>query len=220
MSLNIGGVVIITILAIIIYFAGRWVRSGRYAISRTRGVVSRVDGMPYRVHEVHAGPQEAADMLAALNGRAIGLLRALRGRYARGADGARYPERRTATQQLLERYNPDSLAENSPKDPGGDTSYTLDKGAVIAICLRDPARAAGDIHDLDMLTFVTIHEMAHIAVKDIDHPPRFWGAFRFLLEEAEGAGVYTSVDYARTPRRYCGIQIDYNPRYDLGVKAL
>ena len=149
-----------------------------------------------------------------------------RERLPRRRCGAARPERRDAVARLLARYNPDNLAENSPKDPSGDTSYTIDKGAIVAICLRerDPAAsgdpAAYDIHDLDTLTFVTLHEMAHIAIEDVDHPKRFWSAFRFLLEEAEEGGVYRSPDFAAAPRYYCGVTIDYNPRYDSGTAPL
>jgi hypothetical protein len=216
---------VIILVSIVFYFVGRRVVLGpdHFTIDQTSEVVSRVDGMRYRVHGSHAGPQRAADALAMLNGRVIDLMRYLRGRYLRGADGDRYPERRAAVQRMLERYNPDNLAENSPEDPSGDTSYTIDKGAIVAICLRERDAAVGGahgIHDLDTLTFVTLHEMAHIAVDDIDHPPRFWSAFRFILEGAEDAGVYTSPNYAQAPRQYCGVNIDYNPRFDKNTATL
>lgn len=218
----------IIFVAAIIYTAGRRILLGpdHFTIEQTHEVVSHIDGLNYRVHGSHAGPQQAADTLATLNGRIIDLMRYFRGRYLRGADGDLYPERREAVRRLLERYNPDNLAENSPKDPSGDTSYTLDKGAIVAICLRerDPAASgdphAHDIHDLDTLTFVTLHEMTHIAIDDIDHPPRFWSAFRFILEGAEDAGVYTSPQYAQAPRQYCGVNIDYNPRFDKNTTPL
>lgn len=192
-------------------------RADRFTIAQTNEVVSHIDGMPYRVHENHSGPQQAADTLAALNGRVLSLLRYLRREYVRGG-GARSPARRDIAARLLDRYNPDSLAENSPNDPSGDTSYTIDKGAVIALCLRD--REAQDIHDLDTLTFVALHELTHVAIKDTDHPPRFWEAFRFILEAAEAAGVFVSADYAAAPRTYCGIKIDFNPRYDKATASL
>jgi hypothetical protein len=208
--------VVIVLIILVAFAAARRVILGsdRFTIEHTRPVVSRVDGLRYRVHEGHAGPQRAADTLATLNGRVVDLMRHLRARYVRGPDGDRHPARREAVARLLARYNPDNLAENSPKDPSGDTSYTLDKGAVVALCLRerDPA-AAGNIHDLDTLLFVTLHELGHVAIDDVDHPPRFWSAFRFLLEEAEEAGIYTSPDFAAQPRYYCGIKIDYNPRW-------
>jgi len=192
--------------------------SDRFTIEQTRRLASSVDGMEYRVHEGHTSPQKAADTLANLNAQVIGIMRSLRARYIRGPLGNQYPERRAAVQQLLARYNPDNLAENSPHDPSGDTAYTLDKGALVAICLR--AESGEKIHDNDTLMFVTIHEMAHIAIKDIDHPKRFWSAFRFLLEEAEIAGIHTDMDYARFPRKYCGVRVDSNPRHDPNVVSL
>jgi hypothetical protein len=200
--------------AIAAMWATAWVArrlaTDRFTISETRPVVSSVDGMRYRVH---SDSQTAADTLAALNERIIELLRSLRGRYGRDAGPGPGP---MITRRLLERYNPDNLAENSPRDPRGDTSYTIDKGAIVALCLRDRAPAAA-VHDLDTLTFVALHELTHIAIEDVDHPPRFWVAFRFILVEAEDAGVFLSPNYAANPRRYCGLNIDYNPRYDAAL---
>ena len=204
----------------IAYVIGRRLARGpdRFTISQTHGIISHVDGLPYRVHESHIGAQQAADTLAALNGRVLALLRYLRREYVRSGGAGASPARRDVAARLLARYNPDSLAENSPNDPSGDTSYTIDKGAVIALCLRD--REAHEIHDLDTLTFVALHELTHVAIKDTDHPPRFWEAFRFILEAAEAAGVFVSADYAAAPRTYCGIKIDFNPRYDSATASL
>lgn len=217
-SLALG--LLIVVLLVAIWFAVRAARAAEhFTLDQTRPVVSRVDGLAYRVHGGHTGPAEAADMLAHLNGRIIDLLRWLRARYVRGPEGAEQPERRAAVERLLARYNPDNLAENSPADPSGDTSYCIEKGAVVALCLR--RRGGGDkLHALKTLTFVTLHEMAHIAVDHVDHPPGFWRAFRFLLEEAEAAGVYNSIDYARAPEDYCGVKINYNPRYDPATKPI
>lgn len=211
---------ILVLVLVLIYYAARRVILGpdQFTIEQTTPLVSAVDGMKYRVHEGHAAPQKAADTLAELNLRVIDLMRFLRGRYVRNPDGKHYPERRDAVRRLLMRYNPDNLAENSPRDPTGDTSYTIDKGAIVALCLRD--RGSATIHDFDTLMFVTLHEMAHIAIEDIDHPPRFWSAFRFLLEEAEEGGIYESPDFLQHPRWYCGVNIDYNPRFDPNVQSI
>lgn len=208
--------VVIVVAVLIMYAIGRKLLAGNesFTIEQTQQVTSSVDGLQYRVHSQHVGSQKAADTLATLNGRVIELMRWLRTRYARGPDGAAYPDRKHAVQRLLARYNPDNLAENSPKDPTGDTSYTIDKGAVVALCLRERGAESASIHDLNTLTFVTLHEMGHIAIEDVDHPPRFWSAFRFLLEEAEAAGIYTSKRYEDDPEPYCGVKIDYNPRWD------
>jgi len=206
----------ISMLAVVIYRIGS---IDRFTISQTEAIVSGVDGMSYRVHPNHAGPQAAADTLAAINKNVVLLLRHLRMKYVRGAAGDASPARRHAAERILTRYNPDNLAENSPRDPDGDTSYSLDKGAVVALCLR--SRGPGEqIHDRETLMFVTIHELAHLSVDQLQHPPAYWRAFKFLLEEAEDAGVYRSPDYALTPRMYCGIPVDYNPRYDSTLQSL
>ena len=62
--------------------------------------------------------------------------------------------------------------------------------------------------------------MSHIAIDAVDHPPEFWATFRFLLEEAEAAGLYWSPDFARAPQRYCGVDVDYNPRWDATLAAI
>lgn len=206
------------IVLAVVALAAWWAWRGRFGVDRARPVVSRFDGQAYRVHSAHGARQRAADLIAAINDRVVSVLRALRRRHA-GAGGARG----AAAARMLARYDPDSLVENSPRDPAGDTSYCIDKGAVLALCLRerDPAEsgdpAVHDFHDLDTLTFVALHELAHMAVDEIDHTPGFWAAFRFVLEVAESEGVYTSPDFEAAPRRYCGMTIDYSPRWDDSV---
>jgi hypothetical protein len=203
----LGAVVLLTLVVLLVAKAAA---PAHYALDQTRAVRSGVDGAPYRVHLVHRSPDRAADTMAALNFRAVELMRHLRDRYLRGPKG--YPERERATRRLLSLYNPDNLAENSPQNSEKDTSYTVDKGAIVALCLR--GRSGGGIHDLETLTFVLIHELTHIAIEAPGHPQRFWRVFRFLLEEAWQARLLRGVNYMRTPTVYCGIGIDYNPLYD------
>jgi hypothetical protein len=206
-------VLALLLLAGAAYLVRHALGADRFTIEMTRPVLSRVDGLRYRVHEGHGAPQQAADLLATLNARVVDLMRHLRARYLRGPAGLLHPARRAAVRRLLARWNPDNLAENSPADPAGDTAFSIDKGSIVAICLRERT-AEARLHGPDTLFFVTLHEMAHIAIEEVDHPRAFWAAFRFLLEEAEAAGLYVSPDFAAQPRRYCGVNIDYNPRWD------
>jgi hypothetical protein len=109
---------------------------GAYALARTREVRSGADGQAYRVHVAHGDPRRAADALAEVNRRTTELLRHLRRRYVFRQGGG---EPARVTRRLLGRYNPDNWAENSPQDPRGETAYTIDKGAVLALCLRTKA---------------------------------------------------------------------------------
>ena len=201
------------------------------AITRT---VSRrgFDGGSYRVHGNLKDPQQAADLLAKLNLRASALVGALHRRYlGYGADipptapaAERTPARVACVRNLVARYNPDNFVENSYLDGSGDSSYCIDKGAILAICLRNRAGAgavAGKFQDEDTLFFVTLHELTHMTIEAVDHPPIFWSAFRFILEEAEKSPInYISRNFERMPTLYCGININYNPRYDQVLKPL
>jgi hypothetical protein len=191
------------------------------------------DGDTYRVHPLHGDARAAADRLALMNDRLIALMRVLRRKYARTANG--YLHRTKATLHLLSRYNPDNIAENSPLDPSGDTSYVVDKGRLMALCLRerdpalkkclaggcpnvDPASMA--FLDLNLLTFVAIHELTHIAIDAVDHPPVFWATFAWLLNEAEAANILTNARYDLHPAVYCGLTVDYTPAYDPRVTPI
>ncbi len=182
----------------------------RFSVSRTRRVISRVDGQAYRVH---GNETDAADVMAMTNRQLIGILR-----YLRGVKASRRMSQfeRKLISNVLTRYNPDNLAENSPHDPSKDTSYTINKGTLLAMCIRS-RDAASQLHDLDTITFVAIHELAHVASDSYTHDPEFWSIFKYLLISAEKAGVYVSPDYRSHPVMYCGISINYNPRWDPAV---
>jgi hypothetical protein len=218
-------VVVLTMVmvACLVNIRRTWRRLNDYAITRAVPLRSRLDGMNYRVNLSHPAPEKAAETLAELNRRFIVLFRRLRKLYGGAAanngsavvavSGA-MPLRRASTARLLKHYSPDALAENSPFDPEGETSFTEDKGLLVGMCLRS-TDAANPIQDINTLMFVGIHEISHIAVIEIDHPPLFWQAFRFLLEEAVNAGVYTPIDYKHSPVMYCGrLNINHSPLFD------
>ncbi len=172
------------------------------------------DGQLYRVHASLPDSQQAADTLSELNARAARVVRAVRKRNATG----RNPAERHAALLLLRRFNPSVLVENSPFNMSRETSYTLDKGALMALCLRG-RDGKSNIENIDVLTFVMLHEMAHVAtdtaVGEDAHSPKFWATFKWLLEEARAAGVdMTDVVGASRPREYCGMTIQYNPLHD------
>ena len=188
---------------------------GRHALERTRPRRSRLDGGAYRVHGGYANPDAAADTLAGLSAWSTELLRRLRDRYLRGPAAAR-PElaaRRKAVVHLLRRFSPDNLVENSPDDPTGQTAFSTDKGAILAFCLRKKG-GRGEFHDPALLRFVALHELTHVALDALDHPPIFWRTFKWLLAEAEAAGLYRCEDYGRRTTNYCGITVNYSPRWD------
>lgn len=121
-------------------------------------------------------------------------------------------ETNPSVQLLLKRYNWQNMAENSPNNLDGSTSYMENKGKTFAICLRSSIKPH-DYHDIHTLTFVTLHELAHLMTREYGHTPTFWGHFAYLLKHAKDAGLHKPIDYSKNPIEYCGINISDNPYY-------
>jgi len=84
----------------------------------------------------------------------------------------------------------------------------------VAFCLNKK-KQEDDLIDINTLTFVAIHELAHIMTLSEGHKQIFWQNFKFLLENAKDANIYKPVDYKKKPQDYCGMSITDNPYYDL-----
>lgn len=122
-----------------------------------------------------------------------------------------YPDRVKAIQKLTGRYNPDNIVAVDPYNLLGLTSFVMDKGGVFGICLR---REDGGLHQDDIIKFVIIHELGHLAIDSIEHTPKFWRVFKWLLNEAEMHG-YIKNENVVIGTKYCnGIVITSNPFYN------
>jgi len=69
--------------------------------------------------------------------------------------------------------------------------------------------------DENTLTFVAIHELAHVMTESVGHKTEFWQNFKFLLKNAVNIKLYTPIDYKKKNQKYCGMTITDNPYYDL-----
>jgi hypothetical protein len=116
------------------------------------------------------------------------------------------------TVRLVEGFNPKRISETLPTSEL--TAYSENKGEKIAFCLNT-TKEGNKLIDLNTLTFVALHELSHIMTESIGHKQEFWQNFKFLLQNAKEAGVYTPVDYKKKPKQYCGMSINDNPYYDL-----
>ena len=156
-------------------------------------VRSSIDSREYRIED-SPDRQEAADFLADVNRDIIKFVDYLRNN----------PDENV--QRICNRYNPDKLGENL--EYKSYKAYSVNKGQEIVICIRKDGKL---IKDKNTMLFVLIHELAHIMTVENGHPPIFWENMGKLLKEAEKAGVYKVVDYAKTPVNFCGILIDKTP---------
>ena len=121
--------------------------------------------------------------------------------------------------QLIDKYDKNNIYEISPLNASGLTSYTQDKKTLI-FCLRkkEPnAEGKNELHDINILMFVVVHEISHMAGNEWGHPMSFWILFKFLLENSVECGIYRGIDYRKSPVNYCGLKLEWNPLYDLTV---
>lgn len=164
-------------------------------------IVSDVDGNKYCVRE-RAKLQLAADLLARVTNKLKQLVKHM---------GEEFPDRENV-ERLVKGFNPKKINEILPTS--SYTAYSENKGEKLAFCTTTTKKGNKLIDD-NTLTFVGIHEIAHIMTKSIGHTKEFWDNFKFLLKNAAKIGIYTPVDYKRKPKEYCGMKITDNPYYDM-----
>lgn len=184
----------------------------------------QVGANAFKVHEDLIDPQLAAETMAKLNQTAKQLIYHLNNKYldsSNGMAGIKPQYQRivlNGINSLTKNYKTPNLEENIPERSGGDTSYVIDKGATFAMCLRDPNDGNKIESNMNELNFVLFHEMSHLFTSTYGHDDLFWRNFRFILQEAVEAGLYTPINYKKSKLPYCGIVISYSPLFDVGLQ--
>jgi len=213
---------------------------------RPRIVTVPIGNFQYSVVGSYGNHDDAARLLADTNDKLISFLRHLRAKYIVDANGndvgqsiapsddafgnayadptitsiAKAADVRAIVHSIIFNYNPEVIEENDPAH-SLDTSYTVDKGKRIILCVRDKENPQRLV-DPNTLMFVVLHEVGgHIGnYNGWQHTTRFWTIFKFVLHEAAQFGIYKPVDYVASPARYCGITIDYQPLFDKTLDQL
>ena len=165
-------------------------------------VESTVDNQKYIVRNL-PDKQEAADRLARVRGKLLRLMRDLK-----QADG-----KKPFVEQMIRNFDADPSRFSESTPDANYTSYSVNKGEKVYMCLRQ-RNEREELVDENIITFVALHEMAHIGTVDIGHTPLFWNNFGWLLKRAEDMQIYKYTDFAAHPVEYCGIRITDQPTYD------
>jgi len=187
------GIVVVVLLIVLSYLI-----YDKYYTGNREQVESNIDHKTYTVQSL-PDKQLAADLLAQIRDRLDTLKYHLDKMYPSDPRSKR----------IMKRFDSSRISE------GGDeskeyTSYSVNKGEKIVFCLR--ARDGSDnLEDINMVMFVAIHELAHIATDEEGHTPTFWDNMRFLLEEAINIGIYQQQDFANNPQEYCGMMVTSSP---------
>ncbi len=154
-------------------------------------VKSTVDGRTYKVLARHDDLQ-AANMLAKLNANLTAIITHVYALYPKDKDII----------TLFDRYKPESLEEGAFDTD--NTSYSINKGERIVVCLR---QSNGDFVDMNTLMYVAIHELAHVMTPTVGHDKSFWANMQRLVKHATDTKSYEYVNYSQKPAKYCGINI-------------
>lgn len=163
-------------------------------------IISDVDGERYCVRE-RSKMSLAADLLATVTQKMKDLV---------AYTAKQYPDDERV-HRLVQKFNPTKISETLPTSE--HTAYSENKGEKLAFCLNKE-KDGSKLIDINTLTFVAIHELAHIMTESEGHKQEFWQNFKFLLEQAKAANIYDPVDYKKNPEPYCGMDITDNPYYD------
>lgn len=172
-------------------------------------IKSTIDNRIYIVRKL-PDSQMAADKLAEINRKILQLISLLKeindNKEGNDEDDK---DKSLGLSKLIKNYNPDKLSETGLN--ARYTSYSVNKGEDIYICLRD--KETNQFIDNNIIMFVVIHELAHVMTKSIGHTKEFWDNMDYLLHKANEINIYEPHDYGDDPQKYCGITINSTP-YD------
>lgn len=118
----------------------------------------------------------------------------------------KYPDYKIYITQLITRIGDINLTENAPGEKF--TSYTVNKGQEISLCLRNIS--TGKLHNINIITYVAIHEISHVACPVPDHDDPFRKIFIFFLQKSIELKIYKKENYDINPFNYCGLEIKEN----------
>ena len=152
---------------------------------------STVDNRKYLVRSL-PDKQQAANMLAEINRDLVSLINHMRKKFPEDLN----------VKRLFDNYNPNAMSEGSPDS--GYTSYSVNKGEKLVICIRNKDNS---FVDKNVVMYPAIHELGHIMTPEIGHTKMFWDNFQVLLKEAIDIGIYKKIDFQANPTPYCGITI-------------
>ena len=157
---------------------------------------SSVDGNEYLVREL-PDAVEAANVLALLRKNMITLTENLYSNKEKYKDYAQYID------TLHNKITRVVINESSPNS--SYTSYSINKGEQMVFCVR--SKTNNRIHDLNLLMYVALHEMSHVASPTYGHDDQFKKVFAFLTTKAIELNLYNKIGFKSLPTEYCGLII-------------
>lgn len=181
----IGNIIFFILIVILLYLV---YKPGKY-------ITSKIDNKDYFVSEREESPtsEEIADTLAKIR-QNINILT----NYLKQKNNGEY---QTYINELIKNVAGIDISENTKNIY---TSYTINKKELV-FCVR--SKETGEIHDMNLLMYVVIHELAHIACPEYGHTELFKKIFKYLLNQAEEIKIYHQINFNLEHKEYCGMNI-------------
>jgi len=158
---------------------------------------SEINGQEYKVRKLE-DKESAANMLAETHEKMKKVCKILENNNPND-------ER---VQRLKKKFPYTALQESDGY--GTQTSFSINKGEKIVLCLRSKD-GSNRLVDKNLLLFVALHEMSHIMTTSIGHTQEFWDNFKFVLKECQNNGIYKCINFSSNPQSYCGITVTSSP---------
>jgi hypothetical protein len=189
MEISIQGFVIIILAIVFVFILYQY-----HYYSKIENIVSTIDNRNYEV-QIKEDAQEAANLIAQIREKLIIITDHLIKSYPNDERSMR----------LKTNFKPDNIKEGI--DNPNYTSYSVNKGEQIVLCLRSHNK----LMDLNTMMFVVLHELSHICTLSLGHTTEFWDNFKWILEEAINIGIYKKQEFKLNNVDYCGMKITDSP---------
>jgi hypothetical protein len=183
-------IIVITLLLILIFLLS-------FKKTNLKYVMSDIDDEYYLVRDLN-DKQKAANLIARLKKN----IHLIKDYLVENIDN--YPEMKQYIKQLQRKLKHTVYYEN--EEDSIYTSYSVNKGEELVFCLRSK-KNKNRLHKLNLIMYVTLHEMAHVACPETGHTPLFKKIFSFLTKIAIEKGIYKRIEFYENPREYCGLTI-------------
>ena len=176
----------------------------KYIYDGTDYIKSNIDGKSYRVRS-SKGKEEKADLLAIMHTKLNLIVNSLKNStYSTNGN----------IQRLVQNWEKGvSIKEIGKMET--DAAYVINK-QYMSFCL--PEDTAKTIDNLNLMTYVGIHELAHIMSNETGHGDEFIQNFEFLLNYAKTLEyndpilkkkmpLYIQLNKLNTADNYCGVSL-------------
>ena len=160
-------------------------------------VKSDVDGKEYPVRDL-PDKQDAADMLATIKQNMMKLVD-----YLYEHKDTTFVKDKKYIEQLKNRIR--GVVINESSEDSMYTSYSVNKGEQIVFCLR--SKYNNQLHDLNLIMYVALHEMSHVSSSNFGHDKLFKHIFALFTKVAIEIGIYKKINFNEDPTEYCGLMI-------------